>query len=125
MSRENVVRFIEEASRDEAMNRKVAEVEPKGSAWAGVASAAGFEFTADELREVSEVLLDRKLEGDDFVEALLAAKEGELHGDDLQAVVGGVTSPTLVRFDYQFMQGLTAIGGDEPWDRKLRKLKRG
>jgi predicted ribosomally synthesized peptide with nif11-like leader len=121
MSRENVVRFIEEISRDESMNRKVAEVEPKGSAWAGVANTAGFELTADELREVSEVLLDRKLEGDDFVKALLAAKEGELSGDDLQAVVGGVTSPTLIRFDSQLMQGLTAIGGDEPWDRKLRR----
>ncbi len=90
-SREAVIRFLDKIARNEELNRELAHVPRKASAWVAVANRAGLEFTVEELRDVAEKVLEKPLAGDDFVCELLAPGTKELSDEQLVAVAGGAS----------------------------------
>jgi predicted ribosomally synthesized peptide with nif11-like leader len=109
MSRENVLRFLDKVTRNEELNTKISGVEPQASAWAKVAGEEGLAFSVDDFRDVAEAVLEKKLEGEDFVKQLLAG-EGELSDEQLEGVAGGARGPRL-NFERALMSKVGRLGG--------------
>ncbi len=103
--REAVIRFLDRIARNEELNRKLAAVPRKATAWATVAGGAGFDFTVEDLRSVAQEALGKPVAGEDFVAELLEPPiAGELKTDQLVMVAGGAAgaplalSSRLIRF---------------------------
>ena len=90
MSQENVARFFEKAGANPELGSKLAAAAPTASAWVAVAREAGLPFTVEELRAFAGAVLDKVVEGEDFVAQLLSPPAGELKEADLAGVAGGV-----------------------------------
>ena len=98
MSKENVVRFSEAASKSMSLRSVLASAETTIESWIRIAHEAGFDFTAAEFEAVVESTLGRKLVTNNPVhEFLTAPRRGELSDRALEAVVGGQGEPTLFR----------------------------
>jgi len=109
MSKEDAVRFMQKINSDPVLAKKITEAARTASAWTQKGNEAGFLFSTDELRMVTEDLLGKRLTGDAFVAELLAsASKGELDAESLDAVTGGVAQPV---FSPNLASRLGNIGG--------------
>lgn len=91
MSIENVVRFLERLDSDAGFNQRVLDGAATSAAWVTAAEKEGLEFTAAELRSVTEKLVDRPVGEEEAVGQIIDLFREELGDEALHDVVGGIS----------------------------------
>src|SRR5207244_4365533 len=106
MSKENVVLFTKAANRKPDMVEKLGKSTKTGD-WVKLAKDAGFEFTAEEFRDVVAATISKKVTTDNAASEYLAARNampaGELDQKALDSVTGGM-APRLIVMPPMFIQ---------------------
>jgi hypothetical protein len=71
MAKDQVIGFLHDLVGDPKLNRQVSREQRDGQAWAELARQSGYEFSVDELKDVSEEISQRSLAEDEVVPSLL------------------------------------------------------
>lgn len=73
MATDRVIGFLHDLVGDPNLNQQLSKVERSPAAWVNVAKESGYEFSVDELKFVSEEIVQKPLTPDNFIPDLVSA----------------------------------------------------
>ncbi|NOK18519.1 Nif11 family protein [Corallococcus carmarthensis] len=82
MAKDRVIGFLHDLVGDPKLRKQVTAVAPTPAAWMNVAKQSGYEFSADDLKVVSEEIAQKPLGAEDVVTELLATMTVKPSGGD-------------------------------------------